>query len=67
MSSSGATGQEWREHWGQPTVKEEVDAFLLSLPLGTSAKDAAIEEHIEKYLLTLLEERATMQSKLEEW
>ena len=48
-------------------IRQEVDTFLLSLPLGTSARDAAIEDRVAERLLSLHSDVAAMQDKVHEW
>ena len=48
-------------------IRQEVDTFLLSLPLGTSARDAAIEDKVAERLLSLHTDIAAMQAKVHEW
>ena len=44
-----------------------VDDFLLSLPLGTSAQDAAVEDRVAQRLLQLHKEKQALEDKLGEW
>jgi hypothetical protein len=48
-------------------LQRMVDDFLLSLPLGTSAQDAAVEDKVAECLLQLYRERQTLEGKLSQW
>ena len=50
-----------------PTLHGMVDDFLLSLPLGTTARDAAVEERVAQCLLQLYKEKKALEDKLGEW
>ena len=50
-----------------PTLHGMVDDFLLSLPLGTTARDAAVEERVAQCLLQLYKEKQALEDKLGEW
>ena len=53
---------------GAPSaVQQEVDAFLLQLPLGTGSEDAVIEEAVGAKLVQALSCRAALQQKLADW
>lgn len=48
-------------------VQQKVDAFLMSLPLGVSTQDAAIENAIAERLTHLYEENSGLKTKLDQW
>lgn len=49
------------------SLKQDIDAFLLSLPLGTSRGDALVEEAVAERLYDAQLSRAALQLKLNEW
>jgi len=58
---SGGLGKE------EGSLQRMVDNFLLSLPLGTSAQDAAVEDRVAECLLQLYREKQSLEDKLREW
>lgn len=48
-------------------VQERVDAFVVSLPLGTAAEDAEIEEKVAVKLYDAEIGTAAVRSRLSEW
>ena len=48
-------------------MQQKIDAFLLSLPLGITAQDAAIENAIAERLTHLYEENTSLKGKLDQW
>ena len=48
-------------------IREEVNTFLASLPLGTSRRDAQVEDAVARQLYALLNMRADLQLKLNQW
>lgn len=48
-------------------IRHDVDRFLVTLPLGTSPNDAAVEEAVASKLYEALLSKAVMQHKLTEW
>lgn len=57
----------WTKFSSMSDIHEQVDAFLLSLPFGTSAEDAAIEKKVAERLIELMREQAALQRNLVEW
>lgn len=72
MSSSGASPKK-RPKEGRSSsssrarLRGQIDAFLLTLPLGTSARDAAVEDRVGRCMLQLLERQQALQAKLDDW
>ena len=48
-------------------LQNKVTEFLLSLPLGGSLQDAAIETSVGDHLLSVYKEKAALKAKLEDW
>ena len=48
-------------------LQDQVMDFLLTLPLGGTAQDAAIEESLGDHLLHVYREKAALEAKLEDW
>lgn len=48
-------------------LQDQVMEFLLTLPLGGTAQDAAIEESVGDHLLHVYREKAALEAKLEDW
>lgn len=48
-------------------IRDEVNTFLASLPLGASRRDAQVEDAIARQLYALLNTRADLQLKLNQW
>jgi hypothetical protein len=48
-------------------IRDEVNTFLASLPLGTTRRDAQVEDAVARQLYALLNTRADLQLKLNQW
>ena len=48
-------------------IRAEVNTFLAGLPLGTSRRDKTVEDAVARQLYSLLNTRADLQLKLNQW
>lgn len=48
-------------------LQDQVTSFLLSLPLGGSMQDAAVENTVGDHLIQIYREKAALEAKLNKW